>query len=76
MPKRFDTIQSPELENIAPTGEPAGMPHGYDQSFTSEYLNCLGNYLLLSKSHNCTVGNIVFARKLATYTHTTHSSEK
>lgn len=78
MPKRFDTIQSPELEHIAPRSEPTGMPHGYDEydeTFTSGYLNCLGNYLLLSKSHNCAVGNIVFSRKLATYAHNAQQRE-
>ena len=69
-PTRFDKIISPELEHIAPTTEPENKPHGYDhydEEFVNQYLNCLGNYMLLSKSHNCAVGNIPFSEKLATY---------
>jgi len=67
---RFDRIISPELEHIAPTTEPENNPHGYDnydEEFRNQSLNCLGNYLLLSKSHNCAVGNIPLAKKLETY---------
>ncbi|WP_229775677.1 GmrSD restriction endonuclease domain-containing protein [Pseudomonas laurentiana] len=69
-PRRYSDIKRPELEHIAPKTEPAVRPHGYDtydETFRGEYLNCLGNYLLLSKSHNCAVGNVPFANKLATY---------
>jgi len=68
--KRFDSIFSPELEHIAPSTEPKQKPHGYDnydEEFRNEYLNCLGNFLLLPKSHNCTIGNVVFSEKLKTY---------
>ncbi|MFO2427454.1 DUF262 domain-containing protein [Pseudomonas aeruginosa] len=71
-PRRCNDIKRPELEHIAPTTEPTASPHGYgtyDETFKSEYLNCLGNYLLVSKSHNCAVGNIPFAEKLETYQH-------
>jgi hypothetical protein len=71
-PTRFDRIIEPELEHIAPTIEPESKPHGYDNyddDFKNQYLNCLGNYLLLSKSHNCAVGNIPLVQKLATYIH-------
>lgn len=77
-PTRFDRIISPELEHIAPTTEPEGKPHGYDNyddEFKNQYLNCLGNYLLLSKSHNCAVGNIPLSQKLATYTHNEQQRE-
>jgi hypothetical protein len=77
-PTRFDRIVSPELEHIAPTTEPTIKPHGYDdynEEFMNQYLNCLGNYLLLSKSHNCAVGNIPFADKIATYTHNEQQRE-
>lgn len=70
--RRSDDIERPELEHIAPTTEPTARPHGYgtyDETFKGEYLNCLGNYLLVSKSHNCAVGNIPFADKLKTYQH-------
>ena len=77
-PTRFDRIISPELEHIAPTTEPESKPHGYDNyddEFKNQYLNCLGNYLLLSKSHNCAVGNIPLSQKLATYTHNEQQRE-
>jgi hypothetical protein len=77
-PTRFDRIISPELEHIAPTTEPEIKPHGYDNyddEFRNQYLNCLGNYLLLSKSHNCAVGNIPLSQKLATYTHNEQQRE-
>lgn len=67
---RYDEIEQPELEHIAPTTEPTETPHGYDnydEVFRTQYLNCLGNYLLLSKSHNCAVGNIPFVQKCETY---------
>jgi hypothetical protein len=77
-PTRFDKIISPELEHIAPTTEPEIKPHGYgnyDEEFRNQYLNCLGNYLLLSKSHNCAVGNISLSQKLATYMHNEQQRE-
>lgn len=77
-PTRFDRIISPELEHIAPTTEPENKPHGYDnydEEFVNQYLNCLGNYLLLSKSHNCAVSNIPLSKKLATYTHNEQQRE-
>jgi len=77
-PTRFDRIISPELEHIAPTTEPEIKPHGYgnyDEEFRNQYLNCLGNYLLLSKSHNCAVGNISLNQKLVTYKHNEQQRE-
>ena len=77
-PTRFDRIIDPELEHIAPTTEPEVEAHGYDnydEEFRNQYLNCLGNYLLLSKSHNCAVGNISLSRKLATYNHNEQQRE-
>ncbi len=77
-PSRFDSIRNPELEHIAPTTEPERTPHGYDEydeEFKNQHLNCLGNYLLLSKSHNCAVGNIPFVEKLRTYVHNEQQRE-
>lgn len=69
-PTRFDKITSPELEHIAPqTENPETGYDTYDEEFIHQYINCLGNYLLLSKSHNCAVGNKPFADKRASYTH-------
>lgn len=71
-PTRFDAIQSPELEHIAPQTPTDGKPVAagyceYDEEFKQQYIDCLGNYLLISKSHNCSVGNNPFAKKRATY---------
>lgn len=77
-PSRFDRIISPELEHIAPTAEPDERPHGYDvydDEFRNQYLDCLGNYLLLSKSHNCAVGHIPFSKKWVTYVHNAQQRE-
>ena len=69
-PIRFDKITSPELEHIAPqTENPETGYDTYDEEFINQHINCLGNYLLLSKSHNCSVGNKPFADKRASYTH-------
>jgi len=77
-PARYDKIVCPELEHIAPTTEPTVKPHGYDnydEEFRNQYLNCLGNYLLLSKPHNGSIGNISFPEKHKTYTYLEQQKE-
>jgi Protein of unknown function DUF262/Protein of unknown function (DUF1524) len=76
---RFDSIDKPELEHIAPTTS-SHYGRGYecysmDIGYQETYINCLGNYLLLSKSHNCAIGNIAFSRKRATYIHNKQQRE-
>ncbi len=71
---RFDKIVSPELEHIAPktptNGEPIAAGYcEYDEEFRNQYIDCLGNYLLISKSHNCSVGNKPFSEKRNSYNH-------
>ena len=66
-------IDKPELEHIAPQTPPDCGPRkggycNYTQKFIDEYLDCLGNYLLISKSHNCSIGNIPFMEKRDSYT--------
>jgi hypothetical protein len=71
-PMRFDAIKSPELEHIAPrtpAGEESDGYDKYDDEFVNEYIDCLGNYLLISKSQNCSIGNKPFSEKRASYTH-------
>lgn len=69
-PTRFDKIERPELEHIAPqTENPETGYDSYDEEFVNQYINCLGNYLLLSKSHNRSVGNKPFADKRNSYNH-------
>ena len=68
-PIRFDDIKSLELEHIAPqTENPETGYDTYDEEFKNQYINCLGNYLLISKSHNSSLGNKPFAVKRASYT--------
>ncbi|HDR0979349.1 TPA: HNH endonuclease, partial [Pasteurella multocida] len=70
--RRYDSIIAPELEHIAPQTPKNnervanGYPE-YDDEFKSEYLNCLGNYLLISKSHNSSIGNSNFKSKRDSY---------
>lgn len=67
---RMDSIEKPHLEHFAPQKEPA-QPHGYgeyDTEFREQYLDCLGNYLLLSEPHNISISNGNLALKLERYT--------
>ena len=74
----FATILNKHLEHIAPqtkNEDPAAGYCEYDEDFRENYLDCLGNYLLLSGSHNCSIGNAPFADKRATYTHLLQQQE-
>lgn len=74
--KRYDSIKEPELEHIAPETENLNSGYEkYDEDFINNYLNCLGNYLLLSKSHNCSVGNNPFKEKRESYKHSAQQLE-
>lgn len=69
-PTRFDEIINPELEHIAPQTENLGTGYDiYDEEFKNQHIDCLGNYLLISKSHNCSIGNIPFIDKRNSYNH-------
>lgn len=77
---RFDSIDSIELEHIAPqtptNGEPVAAGYcEYDEVFINQYIDCLGNYLLISKSHNCSVGNKPFNEKRSSYNHLSQQRE-
>lgn len=76
---RYDSIEQPELEHIAPrtkNNEIIANGYGeYDEDFRNKYLDCLGNYLLISKSHNCSIGNRPFPEKLASYQHLAQQRE-
>lgn len=75
-PTRFDKIESPELEHIAPqTENPESGYDKYDEEFRQQYIDNLGNYLLLSKSHNCSVGNNPFIDKRNSYGHLAQQRE-
>lgn len=79
-PTRFDKIEYPELEHIAPQTETLGgaVSAGYDEydeEFRNEYIDCLGNYLLLSKSHNCSASNSPFRDKRNSYNYLMQQKE-
>lgn len=68
-PIRYDTILAPHLEHVAPqTENPESGYCEYDEDFRNQYIDCLGNYLLLSAPHNISIGNIPFEKKRETYT--------
>lgn len=68
LPIRYDSIVSPQLEHIAPqTENPESGYCEYDEDFLNHYLDCLGNYLLLSAHHNISIGNVPFEQKRASY---------
>ena len=68
-PIRYDAIVNPHLEHIAPQTENPQSGYGeYDDGFKNQYIDCLGNYLLLSAHHNISIGNIPFEDKRNTYT--------
>ncbi len=67
-PTRFDKIINPHLEHIAPQKENPGTGYDtYDEEFVNQYLDCLGNYLLLSQTHNIWASNRPFAEKRAEF---------
>lgn len=69
---RYDSIQDPHLEHIAPKTENQEIDNGYcsyDDEFKERYLERLGNYMLLSGSHNISLSNGRFQQKRESYTH-------
>lgn len=69
---RYDDIEQPHLEHIAPQTENQEPNNGYclyDEDFRNQYLECLGNYLLLSGSHNMSLSNERFQKKRESYKH-------
>ena len=59
--------QTPPDESPIATGYQIKKNHQYNNSFIREYLNCIGNLLLISDSHNSSIGNIAFSKKLHSY---------
>jgi len=77
---RFDKIVNPELEHISPQTPTDGKPVAagysrYTDTFKEQFIDCLGNYLLLSKSHNCSIGNKPFVDKRNSYNHLAQQRE-
>ena len=77
-PIRYDHIPEPQLEHIAPQTENCEPNNGYcpyDEEFNNEYLNTLGNYLLLSGPHNDSLSNQSFYDKRKRYTQLKQQAE-
>lgn len=74
-----DLIRNESIEHIAPQTPTNGNPiaNGYgvyedkdnpeNGIVSGEWLNCVGNLMLISQSHNSSIGNKPFANKLASY---------
>ena len=66
-----------QIEHISPQTPTDGSPLAsgydidengdYDDDFKTSYLNCLGNLMLISGSHNGSIGNKPFKEKLNSY---------
>ena len=77
--KYSDIVRSENIEHIAPrtptNGEPVANGYGvYVDAAAPEngiesgqWLNCIGNLMLISESHNKSIGNCPFKDKLASY---------
>lgn len=70
------SIENEQIEHISPQQPNNGaIENGYDidenkkydEEFESEYLNCIGNLMLISGSHNASIGNKPFGEKLESY---------
>ncbi len=70
-----DLIRNESIEHIAPqtptNGDPIANGYGdYEGESgiaSGEWLNCVGNLMLISQSHNSSIGNKPFAEKLVSY---------
>lgn len=71
------SIASEQIEHISPQNPTNGEPietgyevdenNQYSDDFVSRKLNCIGNLMLISGSHNASIGNKPFKDKLLTY---------
>jgi hypothetical protein len=71
------SIDREQIEHISPQtpteGEPIEIGYEldrngeYDEEFKNDYLNCIGNLMLISGSHNSSIGNKPFFEKLESY---------
>lgn len=73
--KKF-SIENEQIEHISPRQPDNGVIENgydidedfkYDEEFTTEYLNCIGNLMLISGSHNASIGNKPFSEKVESY---------
>lgn len=71
-------LEREQIEHISPQTPPSGeaiesgyevdpITNMYTEDFKKGYLNCLGNLMLISGSHNASIGNRPFKEKLDSY---------
>ena len=69
-------IENPSIEHISPqTPDDEKLAKGYEvdingnytEDFENNYLNCIGNLMYISQSHNSSIGNKSFTEKLNSY---------
>jgi len=71
-------LENEQIEHISPrkptitteliaSGYDVTELNNYVEGFEDEYLHCLGNLMLISGSHNASIGNICFDDKLLSY---------
>lgn len=73
----YFSITDEQIEHISPKKPTNGEPietgyevndqNMYSEKFISEKLHCLGNLVLISRSHNASIGNRPFREKLSSY---------
>lgn len=71
------SIEKEQIEHISPLNPTNGEPietgyevdenNQYSDDFITNKLNCIGNLMLISGSHNASIGNKPFNEKLSTY---------
>ena len=71
------SLENEQIEHISPqtptNGEPVSTGYDlneeneYSEEFIAKHLNCLGNLMLISASHNASIGNKPFKAKLTSY---------
>jgi uncharacterized protein with ParB-like and HNH nuclease domain len=74
---RSGAIENEQIEHISPqtptngeafaTGYDVDGNNQYREGFVDKELNCLGNLMLISGSHNASIGNRSFSEKLISY---------
>lgn len=77
-------IEKPQIEHIAPqteTIEKSGKRQAngyckYDKEFNEKNINCIGNLVLISGSHNASIGNEPFNKKLESYKNSKLSQQR
>lgn len=70
LPLSYSSIEKPHLEHISPQTENEQLATGYDvydEDFLEHSLLSIGNFLLLSATHNESIGNRPFEEKRSSY---------